>query len=220
MTRPDLLEVVYRFYPRGVPVEHPEYQDTEESHRYREARRVALAEYPRWKELLGRLRPRFALADRSLHLFASTPADGGYSGEVRVAGGALGFHVSFLGPHYAIHRRGAPGEEPAASAIAREIEATYRYEPIPADVGHGLVPQVALDGVRLGMATIYQCLLSSHWAWSSYDDDAAAETAAPAPSARELVEGQVRPLTGRGLSREQRHELVRALLAMDEQERE
>src|SRR5277367_4827275 len=106
MTRPELIELVYRFYPRGMDIGSPAYQDTEENRRYREAHRAAIAEYPKWKEMLGRLRPRFTLMDRSLHLFGSAPEDAGYSGEVDVPGGALGFHVSFLGPYYAVHRRG------------------------------------------------------------------------------------------------------------------
>ena len=77
---------------------------------------------------------------------------------------ALGFHVSALGPYYGIHRPGAPEEEPAASEIAREIEATYPgHQPVPPELGDEVVPDVDLDGAPLGQATIYVCLFSIVW---------------------------------------------------------
>lgn len=215
MTRTELLEVVYRFYPRRMAAPHPEYRSTEESRRYQEALRIAIAEYPRWQGLLGRLRTRSTLADWSLHLFGSAPADGGYSGELQVPGGALSFHVSFLGPYYAVHRRGAPGEEPAASEAAKEIEAAYGYEPIPAEIGYGMVPDVEIGAQRRDTATLNECLFSGGWSWSSYDDGPAA-----ARVEEDIREGDPVVVIPAWWSREKRRAHLRALLAMDESDEE
>lgn len=57
----------------------------------------------------------------------------------------------------------SPDEQPYASAIAQEIEATWDYEPMPPDVGKMLVPDVVTDGRRPGEATLYDCLFSEVW---------------------------------------------------------
>lgn len=58
---------------------------------------------------------------------------------------------------------GIAEEDVYVQDVAREIEATYAYEPIPPELGNVVVPDVALDTVSLGEATIYNCLLSTHW---------------------------------------------------------
>ena len=76
--------------------------------------------------------------------------------------------MCFLGPYYGVHRIGSPGEEPAATDIGREIEDTYvGYEPIPPELGDLVVPDVALDCRNFGKATIYDCLLTTTWRYSS-----------------------------------------------------
>ena len=172
MTRSDLLEVVYRFYPRGLSTFGPGYDGTEERYRQREAARRGAAEYATWKAMIRRLGARYPLMDRSVCLLAGW-CNAAYSGDIDIPGATLGFHVSLLGPYYGIRRTGAPGEEPAALELAREIEATYPgYEPIPPELGNEVVPDVSLDGRYFGKATIYDCLLSQDWEWSSrpYDD--------------------------------------------------
>jgi hypothetical protein len=122
--------------------------------------------------------------DQSLSLLAGW-YDPGYSGEIEIPGRTLGFHVSLLGPYYGIHRTGTPGEEPAALDLAREIEATYPgYEPIPPELGNEVVPDV----VNFGKTTIYDCLLSDTWKWSSRPDDAEPldDARAPDPGAPDL----------------------------------
>jgi hypothetical protein len=72
--------------------------------------------------------------------------------------------VSLLGPYYGIHDMGEPDEKPAA--IAAEIEATYPgYRQIPPEFGNEVVPDVEMDGVMFGEATIYVCLFSKVWTW-------------------------------------------------------
>jgi hypothetical protein len=163
MTLSDMLELVYRFYPRGMYTIVDEYEATEECRRQRDAARCAAAEYPKWRAMLGRLRGRFEVTNRALHMISGESFDTGYSGEIEIPGGSLGFHVSILGPYYGILRTGLPGDEPAAGAIAQEIEATYRYEPIPPEIGDTMVPDVALDARNFGEARIYECLLSHDW---------------------------------------------------------
>ena len=72
--------------------------------------------------------------------------------------------MSLLGPYYGIHSRGEPDEIPAA--VAEEIEATYPgYQPIPPELGNEVVPDVAMNVVLMGEATIYMCLFSEVWTW-------------------------------------------------------
>lgn len=168
MTRSELLEVVYRFYPRGLWTTSPGYDDTPESHRLREAARCAAAEYPKWKTMIRRLGARYGIHDGSLHVLAGS-VDSAYTVVLRIpstepAGAELLCNVSFLGPYYLVRGRGTPDEEPYVQDVAQEIESAYPgYEPIPPDLGDVVVPDVALDTVGLGEATIYHCLLGTHW---------------------------------------------------------
>jgi hypothetical protein len=164
MTRSELLEVVYRFYPRGV---HPFgflYDGTPERQRQREATRRGAAGYPTWRALLARLRPRYTLSDNSLGILLAESYMPGYGGFVEIPGYKVGFHVSLLGPYYGIPRSGAPGEEEAALDLAREIEVSYPgYQPIPPELGNEVLPDVE----TFGKTTIYNCLLSDVWHVSS-----------------------------------------------------
>ena len=174
ITRTELIDIVYRFYPRGVlpyarihaPPNEPFYNDTEEHLRLVEAANRGRAEYPTWKAMIGRVGDRYRLQDESLSLLAGRthPA---YSARIRFTHEtALSFHVSLLGPYYGIHLPGIPEEEPVAREIAREIEATYPgYEQVPPELGNELVPDVATDVVLMGEATIYVCLFSKVWTW-------------------------------------------------------
>ena len=167
MTLTDLLEVVYHFYPRSLFVDGLGYEDTAERCRQREATRRGVAEYPTWKAMIRRLGARYPLMDRSLSLLSGS-YDPGYSGYIVIPGHTLGFHVSLLGPFYGVHRTGVAGEESAALDLVRAIETTYPgHEPIPAELGNEVVPDVALDAKGFGKATVYFCLLSPEWEWSS-----------------------------------------------------
>lgn len=192
MTHSDLLDLVYRFYPRGLTFGGLGYDDTVERHRQREAARRGAAEHPTWKAMIRRL----GATDQSV--FGSDGVyDPAYSGYVVIPGHTLGFFVSVLGPCYGIRRTGAPGEEPRALELAREIEATYPgYEPIPPELGDQVVPDVTLDGRVFGKATVHDCLLSQDWEWISRPyagvrsrdyveppDDPGAEDEAPHPVA-------------------------------------
>ena len=69
-----------------------------------------------------------------------------------------------LGPYYLVCRLGTPDEEAYARDVAQEIERAYPgHEPIPPELGDMVIPDVALDTVGLGEATIYHCLLGTHW---------------------------------------------------------
>jgi hypothetical protein len=174
ISRSELLDVVYRFYPRGVhnfarihvPPNEPFYDDTEEHRRLIEAANRGRAEYPTWKAMIRRLGDRYGLQNESLNLF-SGGSDPAYSARIWLTDEtALSFHVSLLGPYYGIHLPGIPEEEPVAREIAAEIEATYPgYQTIPPELGNEVVPDVAMDGALMGEATIYMCIFSRVWTW-------------------------------------------------------
>ncbi|MGK3996412.1 hypothetical protein [Sorangium sp. So ce1024] len=173
-TRSELLDIVYRFYPRGVhcfdrihvPPNEPFYDDTEEHRRLVEAANRGRAEYPTWEAMIHRLGDRYGLQNESLNLF-SGGSDPAYSARIWLTDEtALSFHVSLLGPYYGIHLPGIPEEESVAREIAREIEATYPgYQTIPAELGNEVVPDVSMDWAFMGEATIYMCLFSRVWTW-------------------------------------------------------
>ncbi len=175
ITRSELLDVVYRFYPRGVlpysrihaPPNEPFFDDTEEHLRLVEAANRGRAEYATWKAMIGRVGDRYRLQDESLSLLAGRthPA---YSARIRFTDEtALSFHVSLLGPYYGLHLSGVPQEEPLAREIAREIEATYPgYKQILPELGNEAMPDVEMDGAFMGKATIYVCLFSNIWTWA------------------------------------------------------
>ncbi len=174
ITRSELLDVVYRFYPRGVrnfarihvPPGEPFYGDTEEHLRLVEAAERGRTEYPTWKAMIRRLGDRYRLQNESLSLFGMG-ADPAYSARIWLTDEtALSFHVCLLGPYYGIHLPGTPEEEPVAREIAREIEATYPgYRQILPELGNELVPDVAMSVGLMGDATIYVCLFSDVWTW-------------------------------------------------------
>lgn len=174
MTRGDLLDLVYRFYPRGmlqierrhVPPGEAVYDDTVEHRRLVEAANRGRAEYPMWKAMIRRLGDRYGLQNESLHLL-SGGTDPAYSARIWLTDAtALSFHVSLIGPYYGIHLSGIPEEEPVAHEIAREIEATYPgYKTIPPELGNEVVPDVCAHGGWFGEATIYICLFSDVWNW-------------------------------------------------------
>ena len=172
MTRSELLEVVHWFYPRGILCTDDRYKDTEERHRQREVARRAVAGYPTWQAMTRRLGARYPFTSDSIRIlgprYVEKGYDPGYSGCIGIPGHRLGFGVSLLGPYYGINRMGAPGEEPAALDLAREIEATYPgHEPIPPELGNEMVPDVCLEARRFGKGTIYECLLSTLWDYRS-----------------------------------------------------
>jgi hypothetical protein len=182
ITRSELLDVVYRFYPRGVhcferihvPPNEPFYGDTEEHRRLVEAANRGRAEYPTWKAMIYRLGDRYRLQNESLSLF-SGGADPAYSARIYrpkdyepalslSTRASLSFHVSLLGPYYGVHIRGEPDE--ISAAVVEEIEATYPgYQPISPELGNEVVPDVSMEWAFMGEATIYVCLFSNVWTW-------------------------------------------------------
>src|SRR3954467_111623 len=89
ITHSELLDVVYRFYPRGVhcferihvPPNEPFYGDTEEHRRLVEAANRGRAEYPTWKGMIYRLGDRYRLQNESLSL-VSGGGDPAYSARI------------------------------------------------------------------------------------------------------------------------------------------
>lgn len=173
MTREDLLETAYRFYPRGLYHGLPGYQESEERCRQRDVARRAVAEHPSFREMLRRLGHSFrdhAECMRGSSYLEHGDFDPAYGADLYLSGRTLGFYVSLLGPYYGIYRTGDPGEDLAALTIEREIQATYPgYEPIPPALGNEVVPGVIVHGPGRDV-TIYHCLLSERWELSSWAD--------------------------------------------------
>lgn len=180
-TRAMLLDLVYKYYPRGMVDIHrmhvspgePVYEDTDEHCRLMTAAAFGRREYATWKSMMTRLQKNYSVQDESLHLLAGGihPA---YSGRMWLTLGktSINFHVSLLGPYYGIQLPGVPEEVPAAHEIAREIEATYTdYQTIPPEIGNEIVVDVSA-GRDFGSATIYTCLFSEIWTRVYRDLDA------------------------------------------------
>jgi hypothetical protein len=55
--------------------------------------------------------------------------------------------------------------KPVDTSIAREIEATFGCEPMPAEVGTVLVHNVVMQSRRLGEVRLYDCLFSDTHPW-------------------------------------------------------
>lgn len=169
--RSDLLNLVYHYYPRGVPhymapyqpPDEPVYGDTAEHLRLKGAARRGQEEYSTWITMFRRLEARYSAQNESLYLLSGGP-DPAYSARIWLIDDvALSFHVSLLGPYYGIHLPGIPEEEPVAREVAREIAATYPgYQQIPPEIGNEIVPDVEA-GLSFGTASIYVCLFSEVW---------------------------------------------------------
>lgn len=172
VTRSELLDIVYHFYPRGMlridrihvlPGEVV-YDDTEEHCRLMVTAARGRREYSTWTAMIHRLQKRYSVQDESL-LLLSGGTDPAYSGRVWLTDNTtINFHVSLLGPYYGIQLPGIPEEESVAREVAREIEATYPgYQTIPPEIGNEVVPDVTVNVVAFGEATIYICLFSEVW---------------------------------------------------------
>ncbi len=106
----ELLDVVYRHYPRGVARSDPLYEQTEEYRRLSEARRQAGAAQEPWRAMLRRLRQQFpadVVQNLSLHL-PTGAHDAAYAGQVFLPTSpgehfhTIGFLVGFLVPYYVV----------------------------------------------------------------------------------------------------------------------
>jgi hypothetical protein len=168
MTLAELLEVVYQYHPRGIDCSALGYRDTLEFQRQRAVKPRAVAGYPMWKALLGRLRLRYPVGNDAARILDRTWLNGShcydpdpaYAGDITIPGYRIGFYV--------IRLIGAAGEEPAVRDLAREIEAAFPgYELIPPELGEEVVPEVSTSERWFGEATIYACLLSEAWARAS-----------------------------------------------------
>jgi hypothetical protein len=67
----ELIQVVYRYYPRGLLIDDPRYKESEEYQRLVAARRQAGTNNDQWRAMLRRLGDQFpknGVQNRSLHL--------------------------------------------------------------------------------------------------------------------------------------------------------
>jgi len=113
-TLDELMDIVYRYYPRGVGMVdgdlHVKVIENSEEHARLVAARKKAPTDERWPAMLGRIQAHFPdapLVNFSLHL-PSANHDGCYSFTIYLPGAphdrAVSFQVSFLAPYYIIHR--------------------------------------------------------------------------------------------------------------------
>ncbi|WP_438007376.1 hypothetical protein WME89_00775 [Sorangium sp. So ce321] len=107
----ELLDIVYRYYPRGVGITddvNEELIRQTEEHARLVAARIQASKDERWHSMLRRIGDRFPrmLRNHSLHLTAGG-CDGCYSFTIDLrnsTGEPLWFQISFLAPYYIVHR--------------------------------------------------------------------------------------------------------------------
>jgi hypothetical protein len=110
----ELFDIVYRFYPRGIWPDDPQYPKREEGRRFKETCHQAYANYGPWRAMLGRLGARFPdcrVRDEAMHL-ASGGCALSYDAKLVLptltceqGEHALGFLVSIVVPYYVIYGR-------------------------------------------------------------------------------------------------------------------
>lgn len=173
ISRSDLLDIIYRYYPRGVrhiqrnflPPGEVYYRDTEQHLRLVEVAKRGRAEYSTWQAMYRRLGKRYSVQNESMSLLAGN-ADPAYSARIWVGDDiALSFHVSLLGPYYGIHLPSVVIDESVVQDVTREIEATYPgYQQIPPEIGDEIVPDVEAH-LAFGEESVYICIFSDVWTW-------------------------------------------------------
>lgn len=109
----ELLDIVYRYYPRGVGITDDGDIDVQlcrktEEHARLVAARIQASKDERWNSMLRRIAERFPgmLMNHSLHL-PTGGWDGCYSFTINLQGSTgepLWFQISFLAPYYIIHK--------------------------------------------------------------------------------------------------------------------
>jgi hypothetical protein len=106
----ELIEIIYRYYPRGVSEMDPNRTQTEEYRRLVEARRQAGADCRRWRDMVKRLGDQFperGISNLSIHLVTGG-SDACYSGSLSLPDDTddcwhtVDFRVSFLVPYYIV----------------------------------------------------------------------------------------------------------------------
>jgi hypothetical protein len=146
----DLLDIVYRHYPRKIPSYDPRYTKSEEYVRLAEARRHAAAEQEPWRAMLRRLDQQFpepGVQNRSLHL-QSMPLDACYSGALHLPNDhSLGFFVSFLVPYYVLYSSRLVDDPDATEArrVAKEKQALEQSKTVDIYLGNTMIVLPAED---------------------------------------------------------------------------
>lgn len=188
----ELLNIVFHYYPRNMAVCGPDYYATTEYRRLVDARKQAGTPNNAWQRLLARLYARFLdrITNRSLHL-PGGDFDACYWLTLECSGivddGELhdiGMAMSFLAPYYVIYstRKIDPNgsvpthtrplhsfdlyedEKMDAQIMLDEMHALFPdHEPMPAEVGNIIVPDVTACDRWPGTTTLYHCFFTDGW---------------------------------------------------------
>ena len=186
----ELLQIVYRHYPRGMWDFEPGYHDTAEFRRIDAARKEA-ASSKTWLALLDRLNLRFngdifnnSMALAGFKMDGCTWVTHGLPSRTSDPRDAdlLGLAISFIAPYYVLYssRRidrtycdavrffypfDLDDDEIAdAQIMVDEMKVLYpEHEPMPPDIGNIVVPDVMAGNQAIGRATLYQCFFTDAW---------------------------------------------------------
>jgi hypothetical protein len=183
-SREDLVEIVYRYYPRGIHPSEAGYQETEAFKRYqplKEDRRWDRdGRWGRFMELLRQKHPTYRYWDCTFGhgngcyiVRALLPRAEECPEDIEVV-----CLVSYLAPVYATYvayMRGRPPhrnrrivftppdgseEARAASLLAAEIEAEFDVAPFPPEYRSTIIPDVVAGNEGLGEASLFHCLFT------------------------------------------------------------
>lgn len=189
-TLDELLQIVYRYYPRGVLDHEPGYHRSTEFRRLDAIRKEA-ASSKVWLAYLDRLSLRFngVIFNRSLAL-ARFPCDActwvthllpPRSSDPQDAD-LLGIAISFIAPYYVLYSSRTidrtyydavrffypfdlnDDEVADAQIMVDEMKLLYpEHEPMPPEVGNIVVPDVMAGNQMIGRATLYNCFFTDAW---------------------------------------------------------
>lgn len=187
-SRNELIEIVHRFYPAGIAIDHPAYSRSPQAVRLAAARRKAVEERSTWDAFLTRGRTsishsRFADWSSSLEL----GADACY--QARISGPGIAVEVprldevvvlvSFIVPCYFIYtsistrdprgpgsRRCFPSWIRRTRAMYQSVESVVRettgFSKLPPDLLFLGLPDIQVGNRGFGHARIADCIFTAH----------------------------------------------------------
>jgi hypothetical protein len=183
LTTEQLLAVCYAHYPRHLDYADPQHEASPETQRLRAALAAAMQDHSRYRQLVTTLRdrhPELGWADWTylrrepgyIFIMTTTPVDESTKQWTTVVA-----CISVIAPVYFIyaqHLRDVDGREvgendyrlvPEAQwlvdEMAREIEAVFSYVPLTREQAFTRVPELRINDLAEGEATIFDCLFTS-----------------------------------------------------------
>lgn len=154
-----LIAAAYRYFPRGISEDDPQYRRTQEWLSRENARVLASADYEIWRTMLRRLQSRFPIEppfermveNRSLFMQspAAGPADRCFTGALwlpvhdpeRIQH-ELGFAVSFVVPYYVVHSSRTIRLDPPLGMRDSKREVSFELSALELPFAKGIVEEI------------------------------------------------------------------------------